>query len=291
MGLFSNGAAVAPAPTNGRVANGVGPTVTTSANTKGTTTAAATTTVQPRQSAWERAQHEYHQQQQPPTITPVVVTSLLPEAPSRRPWSSLLVLIRSSRQFSEPNLERLYQRYFFKLSATNVTFLQVLLLLLATVQLASLYSGGSSSVWPGVLVGLLVAVLIALAVIGQRPTFSPRQLHAVCLTMLVIMLFLSLLVTALAQPRTSSAGLATNIFLIYMTYTLLPVRMRLSVLAGSGLALTHVICTTAINHDDDFLWKQVRQIYRFNALFKKKINYGSICVKRKVLFKLMYVSP
>ena len=207
-----------------------------------------------RKSAWERAEEKFQLQQKDAPPVPPEVDDL-----SQPPLFSLKTLshVFKSKKFKEYKLESLYQRYFFKLSQTNLTFLMGFLMIICGIYIACHFIGGSRTIPKGVILSTLTLVLLILVVLCQTPLFVPFYMHILCYVLFGVMCCMVLVVSIDSQPRTAMAGVWATIFFIYMAYTLIPVRMRLSVGAGVLLAVLQTICAVAINHDDAFLGKQV----------------------------------
>ncbi len=162
-----------------------------------------------------------------------------------------------SKKFKNPKLEQLYQRYFFKLNQNNLTWLMGLVAALCVILVIFHYAGGSSSIVKGVVLGVIFLALIVLEIISNQGSFNHIQLYIVSYIVFGLLVIIVIVVTIDTSPQTASQGVWCTLFCIYMVYTLLPVRMRLSALAGITLASTHIACSAALNHGEPFLWKQV----------------------------------
>ena len=162
-----------------------------------------------------------------------------------------------SRKFRNPKLEQLYQRYFFKLNQNNLTWLMALVAALCILLLSFHYAGGSLSIMKGIVLGIILLGLFILEIISNQSNFNHLQLFIVSYIVIGLLIIIVIVVTMDTSPQTASEGVWCTIFCIYMVHTLLPVRMRLSVIAGLVLTLTHIVCAATINSGDSFLWKQV----------------------------------
>ncbi|CAN0012452.1 unnamed protein product [Bubo scandiacus] len=74
-------------------------------------------------------------------------------------------------------------------------------------------------------------------------------------------------------PQRGPRAVWWSVFFIYITYTLLPVRMRAAVLAGVLLSALHLAIAWHRNADDPFLWKQLSA----NALIFLCTNVVGVC--------------
>ena len=163
-----------------------------------------------------------------------------------------------SKKFKSPHLEQLYQRYFFSLNKSSFNNLMVLLACLLVVMIVVHYSAGQTTPYKGAFLGVFVVSFLAMFAFCSRNSCSHK--HLVLMSYIVIaMLAVTISIDVLdSYPSSATNGVWTTLFFIYMVYTLLPIRMRMSVLSGGLLMGTHVICAASKNRGDiDFLWKQV----------------------------------
>ncbi|XP_071480369.1 adenylate cyclase type 5-like [Diadema antillarum] len=162
-----------------------------------------------------------------------------------------------SKKFKSPQLEDLYQRYFFSLNKSSLSNLLMLVIVTVIVVLGFYYGAGLTTWFKGVFLGLFEIVFIVLGVLCNRSAFTPKQLRFVCYILLVLLGIIVVIDVVDTEPRSATAGIWTTVFFIYLIYTLLPVRMRLSVLFGVVYAVLHTACAIGRNPTDSFLWKQV----------------------------------
>ncbi|XP_077978185.1 adenylate cyclase type 5-like [Glandiceps talaboti] len=162
-----------------------------------------------------------------------------------------------SKKFKSEKLERLYQRYFFSLNKSSLTYLIGLLALVCIVMTTFFYAAGNTSWVKGVVLGLVFMFLVILEIFCNRSSFTQKQLSMVCFIILAVVFIIILVSVLSAVPASASAAVWCTVFFIYMIYTLLPVRMRLAVFGGCSFALLHIICAAANNHSDWFLWRQI----------------------------------
>ena len=239
-----------------------------------------------RKSAWERAEERFQEQERAMVehkkTQPVEIVS------NNNEEEELFMLdvgccnkkavrrVFKSKKFKNPKLEQLYQRYFFKLNQTNLSWLMALLGTLCIVLVIFHYAGGSSSIVKGIVLGIIFLGFVALEVISNQSNFNHLQLFIVSYIVFALVVVIVIVVTTDTKPRTASEGVWCTTFCIYMVYTLLPVRMRLSVFAGLVLALTHISCAAAVNSEDPLLWQQVRALFHCDFLCLTKLNFGEL---------------
>ncbi|XP_040295188.1 adenylate cyclase type 5 [Bufo bufo] len=171
-------------------------------------------------------------------------------------FTDVLQIFRS-KKFQSDKLEKLYQRYFFRLNQSSLTMLMSVLILLCLVMLAFhcfqlLYQV------PYVVV-LCVAMLIILVLIGvcNRNDFHQDYMWLACYTVIIVIFMVQVVCVLMVRPRSASDGIWWTVFFIYTIYTLLPVRMRAAVLSGIILSAAHLTISLKINEGDTFLVKQV----------------------------------
>lgn len=168
-----------------------------------------------------------------------------------------LVQVFQSKQFRSAKLERLYQRYFFQMNQSSLTLLMAVLLLLTAVLLA--FHAAPARPQPAyvALLACAAALFVALMVVCNRHSFRQDSMWVVSYVVLGILAAVQVGGALAAHPHSPSAGLWCPVFFVYITYTLLPIRMRAAVFSGLGLSTLHLILAWQLNRGDAFLWKQV----------------------------------
>ena len=240
-----------------------------------------------RKSAWERAEERF-QEQEKAMMERGRMQAVSVATSNQDDEDEALIMADSgfcnfrafcgalrAKKFRNPKLEQLYQRYFFKHNQNNLTLLTALLSILCVVLVIFHYAGGSSSVAKGVVLTIVLLGFIALEIIINQSSFNHMQLFIVTYIVFALVVVIVTVVTIDTKPGTaSSEGLWCAIFCILVVYMLLPVRMRLSLASGLVLAVTHVVCTTALHYNQPQLWKQVSEAsstrYRYLLLNSKK---------------------
>lgn len=191
--------------------------------------------------------------------TPMGAAEAAPDASPRSRQSCWLWLVQvfQSKQFRSAKLERLYQRYFFQMNQSSLTLLMAVLVLLSAVLLA--FHAAPAPPQPAYVALLTCAatLFVALMVVCNRHSFRQDSMWVVSYVVLGILAALQVGGALAANPHSPSAGLWCPLFFVYITYTLLPIRMRAAVLSGLGLSTLHLILAWQLNRGDPFLWKQV----------------------------------
>ncbi|EPY86195.1 adenylate cyclase 6 isoform a isoform 2-like protein [Camelus ferus] len=162
-----------------------------------------------------------------------------------------------SKQFRSAKLERLYQRYFFQMNQSSLTLLMAVLVLLTVVLLA--FHAAPARPQPAyvALLACAAALFVALMVVCNRHSFRQDSMWVVSYVVLVILVAVQVGGALAANPHSPSEGLWCPVFFVYITYTLLPIRMRAAVFSGLGLSTLHLILAWQLNSGDAFLWKQL----------------------------------
>ncbi|KAH7966594.1 hypothetical protein HPB49_017970 [Dermacentor silvarum] len=161
------------------------------------------------------------------------------------------------RRFENADLEQLYQRYTFKLQQSSIASVLGLLVTL-NVTLASIdlaYRRGSPS-----LLGLLHLVH-GLLFLGAFSFMALRRLEdsallALCHGALALASTFSLLSMPWSvgdgfwQLRRGGPadGLWELLFVLFLSYTMLPVRTRVALLLGAALCVVHTLCAVFCAH-------------------------------------------
>uniref|UniRef100_A0A8B9QL05 adenylate cyclase n=1 Tax=Apteryx owenii TaxID=8824 RepID=A0A8B9QL05_APTOW len=187
-------------------------------------------------------------------------------------WRRVLQVFRSKR-FQSAKLERLYQRYFFQMNQSSLTVLMGVLVLVCGVMLLFQCLPGSPPVPAAAALAGATALFLLLMVLCSRSAFPQDYMWVVSYVVLGLLAGVQALGTLAAAPRSASEGVWWSIFFIYITYTLLPVRMRAAVLAGALLSALHLGISWHRNAADPFLWKQLSA----NALIFLCTNVVGVC--------------
>lgn len=172
-------------------------------------------------------------------------------------FTDVLQIFRS-KKFQSDKLEKLYQRYFFRLNQSSLTMLMSVLILLCLV-MVTFHCFHQVYQVPYVVVQC-VAMLIILVLIGvcNRNEFHQDYMWLACYSVILVIFMVQVVCVLMVRPRSASDGIWWTVFFIYTIYTLLPVRMRAAVLSGIILSVTHLAISLKINESDEFLVKQVR---------------------------------
>uniref|UniRef100_A0A8C3USC6 adenylate cyclase n=1 Tax=Catharus ustulatus TaxID=91951 RepID=A0A8C3USC6_CATUS len=187
-------------------------------------------------------------------------------------WRRLLQVFRSKR-FQSAKLERLYQRYFFQMNQSSLTVLMGVLVLVCGVMLLFLCLPGAPHVPAAAVLAGATALFLLLMVLCSRSAFPQDYMWVVSYVVLGLLAGVQALGTVAVAPRSAAEGVWWSVFFIYITYTLLPVRMRAAVLAGVLLSALHLAIAWHRNAADPFLWKQLSA----NALIFLCTNVVGVC--------------
>ncbi|KAM9230790.1 adenylate cyclase type 6 isoform 2-T2 [Dugong dugon] len=191
-----------------------------------------------------------------------VVVGVAELAPSVAPrgrrscWRRLAEVFQS-KQFRSAKLERLYQRYFFQMNQSSLTLLMAVLVLLTAVLLAFHAAPARPKPAYVALLACAATLFVALMVVCNRHSFRQDSMWVVSYVVLGILAAVQVGGALAATPHSPSVGLWCPVFFVYITYTLLPIRMRAAVFSGLGLSTLHLILAWQLNRGDAFLWKQL----------------------------------
>uniref|UniRef100_A0A5F8GSK3 Adenylate cyclase type 5 n=1 Tax=Monodelphis domestica TaxID=13616 RepID=A0A5F8GSK3_MONDO len=184
-----------------------------------------------------------------------------------------LLQIFRSKKFPSDKLERLYQRYFFRLNQSSLTMLMAVLVLVCLVMLAFHAARGHYQPPYLAVLSAAVAVVLILAVFCNRASFHQDHMGLACYALIAVVLAVEVVAVLLPQPRSASEGIWWTVFFIYTIYTLLPVRMRAAVLSGVLLSAIHLAISLQANSEDQFLLKQLVS----NVLIFSCTNIVGVC--------------
>ncbi|ELW61633.1 Adenylate cyclase type 5, partial [Tupaia chinensis] len=170
--------------------------------------------------------------------------------------SSASPMIFRSKKFPSDKLERLYQRYFFRLNQSSLTMLMAVLVLVCLVMLAFHAARPPLQLPYLAVLAAAVGVILVMAVLCNRAAFHQDHMGLACYALIAVVLAVQVVGLLLPQPRSASEGIWWTVFFIYTIYTLLPVRMRAAVLSGVLLSALHLAISLRTNAQDQFLLKQ-----------------------------------
>ncbi|XP_037510412.1 adenylate cyclase type 5 isoform X1 [Rhipicephalus sanguineus] len=162
------------------------------------------------------------------------------------------------------DIDSLYQRYFLHLNRRSLTaLLGVMAALCALGALLDLALSQRPSQPPpaarSAAFGALLVFYLALVYTTLQTSF--RQVHLLVCSYLVLGSFVVLVsLVSLLDPGAAERAIVSDLwcalFLVYVSYALVPVRMRDSIVAGVLLAGSYLACNLAL-HADTLHWKRV----------------------------------
>lgn len=187
------------------------------------------------------------------------------------------------RRFENMELELLYQRYIFKLQQSSIISVLVLFSLL-TVTLAILQFYYERTI---TLIGLYCAIqfiaFIGLFLISFK--MQDTQLLALCYVILLFCVLFSLIFAPVninveihdeeeqwsfmkwwRRQSNPSEGVWQSVFVIFLTYTMLPIKTRIALFIGLFLSSFHIGISFVDNHHfttESLYWQQVRSSLYF----------------------------
>ncbi|CAL8323504.1 unnamed protein product [Merluccius merluccius] len=181
-----------------------------------------------------------------------------------------------SKKFQSAKLERLYQRYFFRLNQSSLTMLMGVLVVVCGIMLAFHCIHGTANpayamLWP--VLSVAMALFLAMMVVCNRNGFHQDYMWIVSYLVIGVLIVVQVFGVLVVAPRSASEGIWWTVFFIYIIYTLLPVRMRAAVLSGVVLTTIHVVTSWHRNQEDKFLFKQISA----NVLIFLCTNMIGIC--------------
>ncbi|KAJ8257433.1 hypothetical protein GJAV_G00185550 [Gymnothorax javanicus] len=184
-----------------------------------------------------------------------------------------VVQVFQSKKFQSAKLERLYQRYFFRLNQSSLTMLMGVLVVVCVVMLTFHCVHAEPDVAYSSVLCVAMALFLAMMVVCNRNGFHQDYMWMVSYLVIGLLFVVQVFGVLKVAPRSASEGIWWSVFFIYIIYTLLPVRMRAAVLSGAVLSSIHMIAAWRLNLDDSFLWKQLSA----NVLIFLCTNIIGIC--------------
>uniref|UniRef100_A0A8C3G0E9 Adenylate cyclase type 6 n=1 Tax=Cyclopterus lumpus TaxID=8103 RepID=A0A8C3G0E9_CYCLU len=161
-----------------------------------------------------------------------------------------VVQVFQSKKFQSRKLERLYQRYFFRLNQSSLTMLMGVLVIVCGIMLTFHCVHAAPHVAYSSALSVAMALFMALMVVCNRNGFHQDYMWMVSYLVIGVLLSVQVFGVLMVAPRSASEGIWWSVFFIYIIYTLLPVRMRAAVVSGALLSIIHVVTSWQINQED-----------------------------------------
>uniref|UniRef100_A0A7N6FDK7 Adenylate cyclase type 6 n=1 Tax=Anabas testudineus TaxID=64144 RepID=A0A7N6FDK7_ANATE len=171
-------------------------------------------------------------------------------------WTRV-VWVFQSKKFQSAKLERLYQRYFFRLNQSSLTMLMGVLVVVCGVMLAFHCIYSTPDVAYVSVLSVAMALFLAMMVVCNRNGFHQDYMWIVSYLVIGVLIVVQVFGVLMVYPRSASDGIWWTVFFIYIIYTLLPVRMRAAVVSGAALSTIHIVTAWQLNQEDKFVFKQI----------------------------------
>lgn len=186
----------------------------------------------------------------------------------------LFTRVLKSKRFDSDKLESLYQRYLFclnqKFTSWLVTILVILCFCLVGFQFSMEGDDHSKNIEGFIMVAFTVIYLILAFIVNrsgssdkQMSDSSQKQLRWVSYALLLLScgFVLASVLCPIGDTNekyySPTDGVWITIFFIYMTYTMLPVRMRIAVFGGCVLLTLHLVSSAFKNSENENLSRLV----------------------------------
>uniref|UniRef100_A0A8C1J9E4 adenylate cyclase n=1 Tax=Cyprinus carpio TaxID=7962 RepID=A0A8C1J9E4_CYPCA len=152
-----------------------------------------------------------------------------------------LAHVFQSKKFKSTKLERLYQRYFFRLNQSSLTMLMGVLVVVCGVMLAFHCVQGPPDVAFASVLSVAMGLFLALMVVCNRNGFHQDYMWIVSYLLMAVLVVVQVFGLLMVDPPSVSEGIWWTVFFIYIIYTLLPVRMRAAVITGAVLNVSKLL--------------------------------------------------
>ncbi|XP_034393322.1 adenylate cyclase type 6-like isoform X2 [Cyclopterus lumpus] len=187
-------------------------------------------------------------------------------------WMRVMWVFQS-KKFQSAKLERLYQRYFFRLNQSSLTMLMGVLVLVCAVMLAFHCIHTPPDVAYVSVLSVAMALFLAMMVVCNRNGFHQDYMWIVSYLVIGVLIVVQVFGVLMVYPPSASEGIWWTVFFIYIIYTLLPVRMRAAVVSGAVLSTIHLVTAWQLNQEYKFIFKQISA----NVLIFLCTNMIGIC--------------
>uniref|UniRef100_A0A8C9Z1D8 Adenylate cyclase type 6 n=1 Tax=Sander lucioperca TaxID=283035 RepID=A0A8C9Z1D8_SANLU len=187
-------------------------------------------------------------------------------------WMRVMWVFQS-KKFQSAKLERLYQRYFFRLNQSSLTMLMGVLVVVCGVMLAFHCINTTPHVAYVSVLSVAMALFLAMMVVCNRNGFHQDYMWIVSYLVIGVLIVVQVFGVLMVYPPSASEGIWWTVFFIYIIYTLLPVRMRAAVVSGAVLSTIHLVTAWQLNQEYKFIFKQISA----NVLIFLCTNMIGIC--------------
>ncbi|XP_053704628.1 adenylate cyclase type 6-like [Synchiropus splendidus] len=167
------------------------------------------------------------------------------------------ISVFQSKKFKSAKLERLYQRYFFRLNQSSLTMLMGVLVLVCGVMLTFHCLSVTPDVTYVTVLSVAMALFLAMMVVCNRNGFHQDYMWMVSYLVILVLMVVQVFGVLMVSPRSASEGIWWTVFFIFIIYTLLPVRMRAAVISGVLLSTIHTATAWTLNQKDKFILTQI----------------------------------
>lgn len=205
-------------------------------------------------------------------------------------WMRVMWVFQS-KKFQSAKLERLYQRYFFRLNQSSLTMLMGVLVLVCAVMLAFHCIHTPPDVAYVSVLSVAMAIFLAMMVVCNRNGFHQDYMWIVSYLVIGMLIVVQVFGVLMVYPPSASEGIWWTVFFIYIIYTLLPVRMRAAVVSGAVLSTIHLVIAWQLNQEYKFIFKQVSDSSSNTQREIRSETYGgmySLVLLCVVLLSLFY---
>lgn len=158
-------------------------------------------------------------------------------------WTSGLVRkFFTGMQFESPSVERLYQRYFFRLNMRSLTTFIWLVILVCIFLTGFHYIGVENpDLSNGVVYGCFIFMCLLLQGTFLLNIFSQYTLIHVCYIILTMILAVDIYTVVKVELYTTGYAVWLTVFLTYTLYTLMPLPLLAVSIAGVCLSVIHLM--------------------------------------------------
>uniref|UniRef100_A0A8C4I792 Adenylate cyclase type 6 n=1 Tax=Dicentrarchus labrax TaxID=13489 RepID=A0A8C4I792_DICLA len=171
-------------------------------------------------------------------------------------WMRVMWVFQS-KKFQSAKLERLYQRYFFRLNQSSLTMLMGVLVVVCGVMLTFHCIHTTPDVAYVSVLSVAMALFLAMMVVCNRNGFHQDYMWIVSYLVIGMLIVVEVFGVLMVYPSSASEGIWWTVFFIYIIYTLLPVRMRAAVVSGVVLSTIHIVTAWQLNQEYQFIFKQI----------------------------------
>lgn len=181
------------------------------------------------------------------------------------------------QQFESVELERLYKSYVYKLQQSAVGYMLGVFIILTACLCVLKFVYIKNLTISGIYLGIQCGIFIAIYILLQTRFTKETNFVVICYILLTFLVCFAVLSfpfdlgpdypERIPPKYTAADGVWEVMFVVFMIYSLMPLRTYIAAVLGVILPVCHLVVSAVIvDNESAFLWRQVRIFHTFAYL-------------------------